>query len=50
MTETAERKVVLNEREYSWEKFLQEKARIEQKKGVTVIEVSPNTFKTRING
>lgn len=42
--------VTLNEKSYTWEQFVEAKKKAEQKKGVQVVEVRPNVYKTRIDG
>ena len=42
--------VKLNEKEISQEEFKKKKEELEQKPGVKVVQVSENTYKTRIKG
>lgn len=43
-----EEKVVFNGKEITVEKFQEEKKELESQKGVKVVEVQPNQYKTRI--
>ena len=45
-----EEKIKFNEQEITKEEFNKKKEELEQKKGVKVIQISENTFKTRIQG
>lgn len=45
-----ENKITLNEKEVTKEEFEEKKEELESKKGVTVVKVKENTYKTRIQG
>jgi len=45
-----DKKVILNEQEYSYSEFLEKKKEIESKPGVRIVEVKPGVYRTKIQG
>ena len=43
-------KVILNNKEMTMEEFEEKKQEIKKQKGITLVEVSSNNYKTRLQG